>query len=210
MQASKNSLFFTIAVVLAAACGRDNGQQQGGPDGGYGAYKLGLIGAPVLTLHPNEKRTLQVAFVQEQIGGVANADIAFAFDDGDPANSAIDAPKVTTDTEGVATIHFTAGQNSPNGYKLVASAPKYPEARPVAFSIRVVPVQRLLQIVGSPQVVVAQTGDSATVTMSNSSSIGLKVREFDKDTGSPIAGDTISFTLPPTSPSQFSGSATTT
>ena len=209
MQAMKNSLLLAIVAALAAACGRDNGQQ-GNPDGGYGAYKLALVGTPVLTLHPNEKRTLQVAFAQEQIGGVANADIAFDFDDGDPASAKLDAPKVTTDTEGVATIHFTAGQNSPNGYKLVASAPKYPEARPVAFSIRVVPVQRLLQIVGSPQVVVAQTGDSATVTMSNSSSIGLKVREFDKDTGSPIAGDTISFTLPPTSPSQFSGSATTT
>jgi len=208
MQASKISLVLAASLTFVAACGGDNGQQNAQPDGGYGAYKLGLVGTPVLTLHPNDKRTLQVALAQEQIGGVANADIVFDFEDGDPANAKMDATKVTTDSDGVATIHFTAGLNSAQGFKLVATAPKYPEARPVAFSIRVVPVQRLLQIVGGPQILVAQAGDSARVTMYTSSSIGLKVRELDKDTGTPIAGDTLTFTLPNSSPSQFSGSAT--
>src|SRR5438128_820796 len=42
--------------------------------------------------------------------------------------------------------------------------------------------------------------------MYTASSIGLKVRELDKDTGQPIAGDALTFTLPNSSPSQFSGS----
>jgi hypothetical protein len=206
MQAMKKSLYLAVALVLGAACGRDNGQQ-GQPDGGYGAYRLALVGNPVLTLHPNDKRTLQVALAQDQIGGVANADVAFEFQDGDPANAQIDVDTTKTDSDGVATIHFTAGNNSAQGFKLVATAPKYPDALPVAFSVRVIPVQRLLQIVGGPQVVVKQTGDAATVTMYTSSSIGLKVRELDKDTGQPIGGDTLTFTLPNSSPSQFSSSS---
>ena len=43
MQASKISL--VLAATLAfTACGGDNGQKNTQPDGGYGAYRLGLVG----------------------------------------------------------------------------------------------------------------------------------------------------------------------
>jgi hypothetical protein len=135
MQASKNSLLLAAAVALAA-CGRDEGQPQGQPDGGYGAYKLALVGTPVLTLHPTEKRSLKVGFAQEQIGGVANADIAFEFQEGDAANARIDAASVKTDAEGVATVLFTAGNNALQGFKLVASAPKFPASSRSSGSCR--------------------------------------------------------------------------
>src|SRR5258708_5843092 len=146
MQALKKPVLAAAAILLATACGRGNGDPNAGSDGGYGTYKLGLVGAPVLTVHPGEKRSLQVALAQEQIGGVPNAPIAFDFQDGDPANAQLETTSVSTDSSGVATVKFTAGSNAVQGFKLVASAPKYPEARPVAFSIRVVPVQRMLQI----------------------------------------------------------------
>src|SRR5947209_658337 len=101
MQALKKPLL-AAAVLLAAACGRGNGDPNGGSDGGYGTYKLALVGSPVLTVHPGEVRTLQVALAQEQIGGVPNAPIAFDFQDGDPSNAKLDTSSVSTDTSGVA------------------------------------------------------------------------------------------------------------
>ncbi len=206
MQALRKCCLLAVAAIVSA-CGGSNGQQApAGADAGYGQYVLKLAGNPVQTLHPGEKRTLQVILAQDQIGAVPNADIQFGFQDGDPAKAALDTTALKTDADGAATITLTAGTATPN-FKLVATAPGFPQAGSVAFSVQVVPVRRLLQIVGSPQIVVAQGGDSARVTLYTSSSIGLKVREIDKDTGSPIAGDTLSFSLPTTSATTFSGAS---
>jgi hypothetical protein len=184
---------WTLAVALCVALTACSGNQDAGS-----SYALTLVGGANLVLHPDDKRALQVLLAQDQVGPVANATVHFEFQDGDPAGARIDARDVQTDQGGVATVHFTAGTTSSGSpaYKLVASAPGYgPD--PVAFSFNVIPVRRLLQIVGSPTTHVAADGLSATVTIGVNTSVGLKVRELDADTGGAIAQDALTFTLPP-------------
>src|SRR4051812_11416170 len=111
------SLAFT-----AQACGGKHGQTDGW-DAGTSAYALTLVGAPNYQLHPGDKRTLQVLLSQDQVGPVANAGIHFEFQDGDAAGALLDQHDTTTDENGVAQVHFTAG-NTANGhptFKVVAS-----------------------------------------------------------------------------------------
>ena len=135
------------AVVLAlAACGGNTAAQD--PGGKASPYKLGLVGSAVLVLHPGEQRSLHVILAQDQVGGVADARIHFELADGDAANAVLSARDVSTGPDGVASVTFTAGVKT-RGFKLIASAPKY-AAPEVAFSIQVIPVHRLLQILGGP------------------------------------------------------------
>ena len=192
---NRKTLAAALCLVLAA-CGGKHGSETS--DAGSGTYALTLVGSANLVLHPSEKRTLQVLLAQDQVGPVASASVHFEFQDGDPAGAKLDSQDVTTDASGVATIHFIAGTSSSGHptYKLVASAPSYgPD--PVAFSFNVIPVRRLLQIVGSPTTHVNPDGASASVTIGVNTSVGLKIRELDTDTGAAIAQDDISFTLPP-------------
>lgn len=200
----KRSLTAALALALAltSACGQDNGTQ-GPPDGGSSAYGLALVGNAVLMLHPADLKDLQVVLAQNEVGPVKNARIQFAFDDGDPAGAKLSTVAATTADDGTAGVKLTAG--SKTTFKVVASAPDYPEVRPVAFSVSVLPVKRLLQIVGGPNVKVATDGESAQVTMFISSSVGLKVRLLDQDSGAPIAGEDVTFSLPAASKCTFSG-----
>ncbi|MBS2023654.1 MAG: hypothetical protein JST92_14720 [Deltaproteobacteria bacterium] len=194
----------SLALAFTAACGGDTGAQQE-QDAGSTAYGLAVSGSAVLTIHPGDVRNLQVVLAQNQIGPVPNADIAFAIDDGDPAGAQLDASTAQTGTDGTATVKLTAG--SKTQFKVVVSAPAYPDVRPVAFSINVIPVKRVLQVVGGPNTKVSTDAASATVTMFISTSVGLKVRLLDQDTGAPIAGEQIDFALPQTAKSSFSGTS---
>ncbi len=195
MFSTRRTLAAALSLALVACGGKHAAES---PDGGSSTYALTLVGSANLVLHPSEKRTLQVLFAKDQVGPVASANVHFEFQDGDPAGARIDTTDVQTDASGVATVHFTAGTSSSGRptYKLVASAPGFgPD--PVAFSFNVIPVRRLLQIVGSPVTHVAADGQSATVTIAANTSVGLKVRELDADTGNSIAQDTLTFSLPP-------------
>lgn len=208
MLASKRSLAASLCLLLAA-CGGKHGEAS--PDGGTGSYALTLIGSANLQVHPGEKRTLQVVLAQDQVGPVANAAVHFEFQDGDPAGSILEGGyDLTTDANGIATAHFTAGlnANSRPTFKLVATAPSY-NASPVAFSLNVIPIRRLLQIIGAPGTKVTD-GQNATVSMYIASSYALKVRELDQDTGLPIAGDTLNFTLPSIAKTGWSGGSSRT
>ena len=206
------SLAIALSFALAAACGKDNGNPPP-PDAGTSAYGLGLIGDAVLTLHPGDVRRLQVVLAQAQVGPVSGGKIHLEIADGDPAGAALDSTELTTASgasdggagAGVATFTLTAGQKTQ--FKILASTPDHPGVNPVAFSISVVPIKRLLQIVGSPQVHVSTDGESAGVTMYIASSVGLKARLLDQVTGLPIAGETLVFSLGPTAaPLNFSNS----
>ncbi len=190
----QKSLALALCLSLAAACGKNNGNSDGGTDGGANAYGLTVVaGGSVLTMHPGDKKNLRVVLAQANVGPVPNAAIQFAFDNENNAAAQIDTPNATTGMDGVASFNLTAGGVST--FKVIASAPDYPDVRPVAFSIQVVTVRKLLQIVGNPQVQVNNAGDAATVTMYKSSSVGLKVQLLDQDTGLAIAGDNIAFSL---------------
>ena len=196
----------TLAAALylaLAACGGKHATEQA--DAGASVYGLTLAGNANIVLHPGEKRTLQVLLSQDQIGPVVNGAVHFEFQDGDPAGAVLEAANVNTDSNGIATVHYTAG-NTSNGrptYKVVASAPNY-DAAPVAFSFHVIAVLRQLDIVATPAVHVVDP-QSATAAVGISSSTALRVRELDQDTGNPIAGDTITFTLPNSTFLKWSG-----
>ena len=195
MFSTRRTLAAALSLALVACGGKHPTES---PDAGSSTYALTLVGGANLVLHPSEKRTLQVLLAKDQVGPVASAAIHFEFQDGDPAGARIDTPDVQTDASGVATVHFTAGTSSSGRptYKLVASAPSFGPG-PVAFSFNIIPVRRLMQIVGSPVTHVAADGQSATVTIGVNTSVGLKVRELDADTGNSIVQDTLTFSLPP-------------
>ena len=210
MRTHCRSLALALSFVLAAACGKDNGTPPP-PDAGSSAFGLALIGDAIITLHPGDIRKLQVVLGQAEVGPVAGAKIHLEIADGDPAGATLDSTELTTSNgvagagAGVATVTLTAGAKTQ--FKILASAPDYAGVSPVAFSISVIPIKRLLQIVGSPQVHVSTDGESAGVTMYISSSVGLKARLLDQGTGLPIAGETLVFSLGPTSaPLNFSNS----
>src|SRR5207237_1167526 len=60
----------------------------------------------------------------------------------------------------------------------------------------VVPVRKLLRIVAGPGTLVDEGGRTASLLVSASGSAPLRVRETDADTGAPIAGDAILFSVP--------------
>jgi hypothetical protein len=190
----QKSLAIALCLSLAAACSKDTGATDGGTDAGSNAYGLTVAsGSSVLTMHPGDKKLLKVVLAQANVGAVPNASIHFEFDNEDSAGSQIDMQDTTTASDGTAGFNLTAGAKST--FKVIASAPDYPTVRPVAFSVQVVLVRKLLQIVSGPQVAVAHSGQNASVTMYKSSSVALKVQLLDQDTGNPIAGDTVAFQL---------------
>lgn len=207
MSASRKTLAAALCLALVACGG--NRAPSAGFDGGSSSFALSLVGGANLVVHPGEKRSLQVILTQDQVGPVANGKIHFEFQDGDPAGSNIDATDVQTDSSGTATVHFIAGHNAAGKptFKVVASAPSY-GSYPVAFSFSVIPVRRLLQIIGSASTRVASDGTTAVITLGVSTSAALKVKELDADTGASIVGDSILFTLPPVANSRWSGSTT--
>ena len=195
MCSNRRTLAASLLLALAACGGKHNTND--GFDGGSSSYALTLVGSANYVLHPTDKRTLQVLLSQDQVGPVANASIHFEFQDGETAGAKLDVQDVETDANGAATVHFTAGTAAGRPtFKVVASAPNYgPD--PVAFSFNVIPIRTLLQIIGTPTTHVSADGSSGTTLIGANSSVALKVRELDLDTGAPIAKDNITFTLPP-------------
>jgi hypothetical protein len=193
-----------ICVALAA-CGGDPS------NGGGETSSLTLVGNVNLVLHPLESRTFQVLLAQSQAGPVANGQIHFELQGGDPSDGALDSSDVATGSDGVASVTFTAGPSATTRptFKLVASTAA-PGPPPVAFGITVIPVHRLLQIVGSANTRPKADGSSASATLTSSATFALKVRELDADTGIAITGDSIDFTLPPNAKSHWSGSSIAT
>ncbi len=192
------------AALCLAACGADP-QASGGH-----AYSLSRIGDPTLTLHPGEQRTLSVLLTRDQAGPVANSRIHFEFQDGDPAGSSLDREDVATDSSGVATVRFTAStQPGDAPIDVVATAPDV-GADAVVFSFTVTAPRFLLEIVGPSATRVAPDGTRATTLAGVSTSLALRVRERDADTGAPAVSDIVDFTLPPAAASKWSGTSSRT
>ena len=190
-----------ISMALAA-CGVD----PAGPtaEAGQSPYTLALVGDPDLTLHPGERRNLEVLLAGEDQGPIANARLHFGFQQGEPAGGSLEAEEVATDDSGIAAASFLAGARPAAGpFHVVVTAPGL-RAEPVTFRLSVVALRRTLAIVPTPATRVSADEASATTLIGVSSSVGLKVRELDADTGAPIPGDTISFTLPPVANARWS------
>ena len=177
---------------LLVACGGETATPTAGADARR--YTLALIGDPAITLHPGQARTLQALLAASEDGPVANGRIHFAFLDGNPAGSRVDAGDVLTDDDGVATVRLTAG-STPAAFRLAVMAPELAVA-PVAFAVDVVPLRRTLRVVPTPTTSVSADGAQGSTLAGVAGTVALKVRELDADTGAPIEGDTIAFTLP--------------
>ena len=193
----------TAAAISSAlaACGDPAGPTA---EAGQSPYTLALVGDPDLTLHPGERRNLEVLLAGEDQGPIANALVHFGFQQGEPAGGSLEAEEVATDGSGIAAARFLAGARPAAGpFHVVVTAPGL-RAGPVTFRLSVVALRRTLAIVPTPATRVSADGASATTLIGVSSSVGLKVRELDADTGAPIAGDTISFTLPPVANARWS------
>jgi len=95
-----------ISMALAA-CGGD----PAGPtaEAGQSPYTLALVGDPDLTLHPGERRNLEVLLAGEDQGPIANARLHFGFQQGEPAGGSLEAEEVATDDSGIAAASFLAG-----------------------------------------------------------------------------------------------------
>jgi hypothetical protein len=193
------------AAICLAACGVDHATDPGSP------YSLTLVGDVNLVLHPLAQRTLQVMLTQLETGPAANAQIHFELQGDGTSGSSIDATDVITGADGVAGVTFTAGASASGHptFKLIASAAELGPA-PAAFGLTVIPVHRLLQIVGSTTTRPRADGSSASAALAPSETAALQVREIDADTGAAIAGDTVEFTLPPSAKSHWSGASTST
>src|SRR5207249_5359675 len=89
---------------------------------------------------------------------------------------------------------LTAG-SAPGAFHLAVTAPEL-AAAPVALAVEVVPLRRLLRVVPTPTTSVSADGARGSTLAAVAGAVALKVRELDADTGAPIEGDTITFTLP--------------
>jgi len=190
---------FAAALCLAAACGGDPGAGQ--PGGA--AYRLAPASDKDLVLHPGERRTVRVVLARDQVGGIAGAPLHFEIA-GEPGIFSLGAQDATTGEGGVASVALTAGRRAASA-ELIASAPGF-DAPEVTFTVEVVPIRKLLEVVAGPGTLVDQGGQTASVTVSESGSTPLRVREIDFDTGAPIAGDTIFFSIPAGAGSTFASS----
>jgi hypothetical protein len=181
----------SLASMLVA-CGGEVASPTVGPDARR--YTLALIGDAAITLHPGETRTLQALLAASEDGPIANVRIHFAFLDGDQAGSRLESIEVLTDDGGVATVRLTAG-SAPAAFHLGVTAPELAVA-PVAFAVEVVPLRRILRVVPTPTTSVSADGAHGSTLAAVAGTVALKVRELDADTGAPIEGDSIAFTLP--------------
>jgi hypothetical protein len=154
-------------------------------------------------LHPGETRTVRVVLARDQVGGIAGALVHFEIA-GERGVFSLASQDATTAEGGVASVAVTAGPRTAAA-ELIARAPGF-EAPEVTFTVEVVPARRLLQVVAGPGTLVDPDGQTASVTISESGSAPLRVRETDFDTGEPIAGDTIYFSVPAGARSTFGSS----
>src|SRR5712671_723844 len=175
MQAMPRPVLAALCLA-AAACGGDPGAGQ--PGGA--AYRLAAASDKDLVLHPGETRTLRVVLARDQVGGVANALVHFEMA-GDPGAFSLASQDATTGEGGVASVALTAGPRTASA-ELIASAPGF-DAPEVAFTVEVVPARKLLEVVAGPGTLVDPGGQSASVTVPESGSAPLRVREIDFDTG---------------------------
>jgi hypothetical protein len=189
------SLFCLPAFALA--CG-GNPASQSPPE--RTGYRLAPAGDADLVLHPGEAHALRVVLAQEDVGTIANGRIHFEFA-GDPAGATLDSEDAFTGPDGTAEVSFRAGDR-PGVVEISASAPGL-DAPDVSFGIEIVPVRKLLRIVAVPGTAIDPDGQTASITVAAPGSVALRVRELDADTGAPIAGDTIVFTLPDGSRASF-------
>lgn len=183
-------------LVWLCACGEG--------DGGRAAAKLAALGNLTLALHPSDERELNVVLARDPSGPLRGARVEFSLADGATGGAALEGASAETDASGIARVKLVAGDLSA-GFRVVASAPDQPEAAKVAFFVSVIPVRRQLQIIAAPGVAVDATGRAAQVSLRASGSARLVVRELDRDTGAPIAGDVLGFTLSPGARASFSG-----
>src|SRR5436190_1231720 len=202
---SVHRTYSAILSMSIIACGTDPASPT--PGAGVSPFTLALVGSDDLTLHPDEARLLHVVLTQDDAGPVPDGRIHFELRDGDAGGALIDAADVITDEDGIARVTFTAGPRPvPVPFHLAASTPDL-GAAPVAFTIAVIPERRLLEIVPSAATRVSDDGRRATTLAGVSASVALRVRELDADTFEPIAGDRITFTLPPVASSRWSATS---
>ena len=202
---SVHRTYSAILSMSIIACGTDPASPT--PGAGVSPFTLALVGSDDLTLHPDEARLLHVVLTQDDAGPVPDGRIHFELRDGDAGGALIDAANVITDEDGIARVTFTAGPRPvPVPFHLAASTPDL-GAAPVAFTIAVIPERRLLEIVPSAATRVSDDGRRATTLAGVSASVALRVRELDADTFEPIAGDRITFTLPPVASSRWSATS---
>lgn len=175
--------------LFLLACGGDPAKA---PPGAAG-YRLAAIGETGLVLHPGETRTLRVVLARDEVGGVAGALVHFELR-GDGGALTSGSQDASTGAGGVATLTLTAGAATGSA-EVVASAPAF-EAPEVSFTVDVVPVRKLLRIAPGPGTLIDEGGQTATLLVSASGSAPLRVREIDADTGAPIPGETILFSVP--------------
>src|SRR6267143_22030 len=196
------SVILSIGIIGIIACRTEPASPTPGP--GVSPYTLALVGSDDLTLHPDEERLLHVVLTRDDAGPVPDARIHFELRDGDALGARLDAADVITDEDGIARVTLTAGPRPALvPFHLAASTPDL-GAAPVAFSIAVIAERRLLEIVPTAATRVRDGGGSATTLAGVSASVALRVRELDADTLEPIAGDPITFTLPPVASSRWS------
>ena len=181
-----------LVVLLCFTAARCGGDPATTPPH-HGAVRLAIVGDPTVVFHPGETRTLSVVLAEDEVGVVPGALVHFEID-GDPGMLTVASRDETTGRGGVAAAAFTAG-GSMGSVDVVATAPGF-DAAEVRFSIEVVPVRKLLRIVAGPGTLVDPGGETASVTVASSSSIPLRVRAIDADTGAPIPGDPLFFSLP--------------
>ncbi|TMB05563.1 MAG: hypothetical protein E6J64_10585 [Deltaproteobacteria bacterium] len=182
-------LLAAFLSFAALACGGDPANEHPGT----AAYRLAAVGETGLVLHPGETRTVRVVLARDEVGGVAGALVHFEVA-GDGGALTSGSHDVATGAGGVASLALTAGARTGSA-EVIANAPGF-EAPEVSFTVEVVPVRKLLRIVPGPGTLVDEGGRTASVLVSASGSAPLRVREIDADTGAPIAGDAILFSVP--------------
>ncbi len=196
--------FPALLAATALGCGSD----PAGDEVGKKAYTLSMVGGPEVSIHPGEERTLLVLLAQEEVGPTADGRVHFSFLAGsDPGGTRIDAADVTTDEDGIARVLLTAGSRPSGGpLQLAASAPDL-GAPQVFFHVSIVPERRLLQIVQTAATRVSGDGARGATLAGVFSSVALRVRELDADTGEPVPGDAVRFTLPDVASSRWSATS---
>ncbi len=189
------SLAASLALA-ALACSTDPGTGQSGA----ATYRLAAVGEPDLVLHPGETRTVRVVLARDGAGGVAGA-LVHLEAGGNHGALASGSQDVTSGAGGVAAFAVTAGAATGTA-ELTASAPGF-DTPQVSFNVAVVPVRKLLRIAPGPGTLVDEGGQTATLLVSASGSAPLRVREIDADTGAPVVGETILFSVPAGARSSF-------
>src|SRR5262249_36629565 len=196
----RRAIAAALPIAALAACG---GEPPAG-QGGEAAYRLAAISETELILHPAETRTVRVILAREQVGGVPDALVHFQVA-GDPGAVTAGAQDVATGPDGVASVSITASGQTGSA-ELTATVPAF-DAPGVTFAIQIVPVRRIVQVVGGPGTLVDPGARTASLLLSASGSAPLRVRVIDADTGEPAAGEIVFFSVPEDARAGFGRSA---